>query len=225
MACWDLRRGPLTRLLSDFATHILRRSKLVHYHWLRSQLNPPQLCLIHWFYVPVTVKAWPQTSPLSEALSWCMQWDDGLSWILYHDSKGFFPWHFRRRGRRKLKTCSPSAAPDRVISLAVPAGAFPMSFKFLYSASLCPKDKLSHAWHLPDLVLAGGILFSRFRSGVWSPSLFLQWPFCYIEQYSISQNFNFFFLVFWISAQQVPLLLKVQCWTRHATPGDTLQKQ
>lgn len=54
MACWDLRKGSLTRLLSGFAPQILRRSKLVHCHWLWSQLNPPQLCLIHWLYVPVT---------------------------------------------------------------------------------------------------------------------------------------------------------------------------
>lgn len=117
--------------------------------------------------------------------------------ILCHYSKGFSPWHFRRWSRRKLlKTCSSSAAPGRVISLSVPAGAFPMSFQFLslinyYCASLCPKDELCHAWHLPDLVLAGGTLFSRYRSGAWSSSLFLQWPFSKTEQLSISQYFFF----------------------------------
>lgn len=117
--------------------------------------------------------------------------------ILCHYSKGFSPWHFRKWSRRKLlKTCSSSAAPGRVISLSVPAGAFPMSFQFLslinyYCASLCPKDELCHAWHLPDLVLAGGTLFSRYRSGVWSSSLFLQWPFSKTEQLSILQYFFF----------------------------------
>lgn len=49
MACWDLRRGSLTRLLSGFAHRILRRPKLVHCHRLWSQLNPPHQCLIHQF--------------------------------------------------------------------------------------------------------------------------------------------------------------------------------
>lgn len=90
--------------------------------------------------------------------------------ILCPDPNELYPWHRRSWGRRKLlRTRRPSAAPDRVVSLAVPADAFPTSSKIFSlpnysSASLYPQGALPHVWHPPDLVLARGILLSGYRS-------------------------------------------------------------
>lgn len=155
--------------------------------------------------------------------------------ILCPDSKGFCPQHCRRWGRRKLlRACCPSAAPDRVISLAVPADAFPASSKIFSlpdcsSASLCPQDMLPHVRHLPHLVLATGILLSGYRSRVKITIIFLL-VVLFLDWTTLGPtNFSFLVLFFWTSGllpvQQVPVFPELQCRTRHDTPEDTLPKQ
>lgn len=182
MACWSLRRESLTRLLHQILYIMFQEgvnwciatgfgAKLIH-----SSRVPNPSAFIAESLQGAECRHVPSLRHHLGAHSEVLVSPE----ILCPDSKRVYPWLCRRRGRRKLlRTCSPSAAPDRVIFLAVPADAFPTSSKIFFlpnycSVSLCPQDLLPHVWYLPGAVPAGSILISGCRSSVWrSPLPFL----------------------------------------------------